>query len=202
MLDHSRRTLTSWARLYLGDLQHEQRVWEIAQDLVRACSPVLRLTSDQVELLRWGITVHDVGRSIADKGHARLGENLLANASELPLTSAQRRWLRYLIRYHRGPVPDVGRDRILQPSDDIRAVRTVLAILRAADALDNRSTITPPRIKISLREQSLRVECSFGDITSKTLRTLMRKKKFRLLEDVLGCRVQMVVRQNNLLLSR
>jgi hypothetical protein len=74
----------------------------------------------------------------------------------------------------------------------------LLALLRAADALDSRSLETP-RLVFALggRPQrlpvELRVHCYLHADTPKARKVYRRRKKFRLLEDVLGCRVEIEI---------
>jgi exopolyphosphatase/pppGpp-phosphohydrolase len=118
---------------------------------------------------------------------------MLMEDTHLPISNSERRRLAYLTRYHRGAVPEAGYDGILQSGDERKAMRRVLALLRAADTLDNRN-ITPPRIVIALKGRKLRVTCFIEEDCNKTRRALGRRKKFRLLEDLLDCKVEVQIK--------
>src|SRR5207237_257997 len=120
----------------------------------------------------------------------------------LPLTPTERRHLAYLTLYHKGTVPAAGRDAVLGRGDGADRLRRVLALLRAADALDSRS-LQSPRLVFALvsarpavrgnaarREPRLRVTCYLTEDCAKARRVYRRRKKFRLLEELLGCRVE------------
>jgi hypothetical protein len=65
-------------------------------------------------------------------------------------------------------------------------------LLRAADGLDSRAAETP-RLRFSLDGRRLRIHCQLEQNTPKARRVYTRRKKFRLLEELLGCRVQVVI---------
>ena len=72
-------------------------------------------------------------------------------------------------------------------------VRVTLALLRAADALDSRS-LESPRLVFALRGRTLRIGCYLDTDSAKARRVYRRRKKFRLLEELLDCRVELDVR--------
>jgi exopolyphosphatase/pppGpp-phosphohydrolase len=111
----------------------------------------------------------------------------------LPLTRAQRRALAFLTLYHRDAVPAMGREALLRDGDDRASMRKILALLRTADALDSRSQESP-RLTFAFRKRRLRVTCYLSDLSGKARRVYQRRKKYRLLEDELGCGVDVDVR--------
>ncbi len=113
---------------------------------------------------------------------------MLLHEPRLPLSNDERRWLAYLTRYHRGCVPDRGCDGILRRSDPHARLALLLAFLRAADALDSRSAETP-QLNFSLHGGKLRILCHIEDPSPKACRVYTRRKKFRLLEELLNLRV-------------
>jgi hypothetical protein len=132
-------------------------------------------------------------RCDGDEGHEITGAKMILRDESLPLTPNERRALAFLTRYHRGPVPDIGGDRLLTDADDHDALWLTLALLRAADALDSRS-LESPRLVFALRGRTLRIACYLDDDSAKARRVYSRRKKFRLLESLLCCRVEIDVR--------
>ncbi len=74
----------------------------------------------------------------------------------------------------------------------------VLSLLRAADALDNRSLVgklhVPPKVVFGLARRAvgpstLHVTCYLERDSAKARRVYRRRKKFRLLEETFGCAV-------------
>lgn len=183
-----------WVCRRLGRADHERRVATIGSTLFDLTRAWHRLGASERRILRLACLVHDVGRRVDDKSHPEHGEQMLARDGLLPLSASQRRALRYLTRYHRGAVPQIGYDDILLPSDARKSLRLVLALLRAADALDNRNVSPAPRLLISLKGRRLRVTCFMHEENAKTRRVYRRRKKLRLLEELLGCRVEVRVK--------
>jgi exopolyphosphatase/pppGpp-phosphohydrolase len=188
-----------WVRRRLGTTGHERRVAEISATVFELTSPLhaLRPCRDG-RLLRLAALVHDVGRCVDDAEHPAHGAAMLLSDESLPLGAAERRALAYLTLYHRGSVPALGDDDVLHPEDDREGLLTVLGMLRCADGLDSRS-LESPRLVFALLEGSrsrratLRVTCYLHSDSEKARRVYQRPKKFRLLEQTLGCSVEVDV---------
>jgi hypothetical protein len=121
---------------------------------------------------------------------------MLAADTTLPITSAERRALAYFTLYHRGPVAALGRDGILAKSDDSERLLLLLAMLRGADALDSRS-LEPARLvftlggpKHTVGRRVLRATCYVQRDCPKARKVYRRRKKFRLLEELLYVRAE------------
>jgi hypothetical protein len=117
---------------------------------------------------------------------------MIRRDGQIPLKKRQRRLLAYLALRHRGRVPDVQDDPALRNIRNPQTARILLAFLRAADGLDSRC-MAPPRISISRRGQRIRIVCRLREESAKARRIYRRRKKFRLLEEVLDCKVDVVV---------
>ena len=134
-----RKRLTErWAQRRLGKIDHERRVCEIASTLIDLTQGFHRLETYERRLLELASIVHDIGRKVDVKDHPLIGSKMILADDWLPLNESERRAVGYLTRYHRGAVPEVGFDEILTASENRRRMRLVLALLRAADALDGR----------------------------------------------------------------
>jgi exopolyphosphatase/guanosine-5'-triphosphate,3'-diphosphate pyrophosphatase len=190
--------LERWVRRQLGTLEHEIRVAEIAATVFDLTAPLHRLDGPDARLLRMASLVHDVGRCVDDAEHPAEGAAMLLADESLPLSTAQRRWLAYLTLYHRGQVPDLGEDDVLHPEDDHRRLLRLLALLRCADGLDSRS-LESPRLVFAMLPGAggaapcLRVGCYVQSASDKVRRVYSRRKKFKLLEETFGCRVDIEV---------
>lgn len=194
-----------WVRRRLGRVDHERRVAEVSATVFDLTAPLHGLDrAADARLLRLASLVHDVGRSIDDAEHPALGAAMLLKDGALPLSAAERRGLAYLTLYHRGAVPDVGADDVLHPEDDPARMLKLLALLRCADGLDSRS-LESPRLVFALlagaqvapgnRTPLLRVTCYLQSNSEKVRRAYQKRKKFRLLEQTLACRVEVEVAQ-------
>lgn len=191
------RKLTSverWVRRRLGDTDHERRVARISRKLVHLTRDLHNLDSSHRRLLHAGALLHDVGRSVDDADHPRIGARMILKSNRLPLNKREKRAAAYLTRYHRDAVPRAGKDALLRHRDDHEKLRLVLALLRVADALDSRSLRRPPRLRIERRGRALLVTCWLDEETDKTRRVYRRRRKFDLLEELLGCRIEVDLR--------
>ena len=198
MIEPARGTVTlpvvrNWVLSKLGRIQHERRVSQVALELVAVTAPLHAITPSQRRVLRLGAFVHDVGRAKASKLHEHIGASMLKNSRSLKLGNRLRRALAYLTLYHRGNVPAMGDDAILKRSDDVAGLYLLLAFLRAADALDSRS-LASPKLSFNLAGRRLQVRCELATDCARAKRVFARRKKFRLLEQLLGCRVEVDLR--------
>jgi exopolyphosphatase/guanosine-5'-triphosphate,3'-diphosphate pyrophosphatase len=182
------RQLSRWVEDHLGGVSHERRVASIARRLVEESIGFHALDHRDVRLLRQAAIVHDVGRHAGEKHHPAIGAEMLLKDESLPLKNRHRRALAYMTLYHRGQVPELGKDVILRETDDAKRLRTLLAFLRAADGLDCRS-LRAPKLDIRRWGRRLLITCKLREDCPKSRRVFSRRKKFRLLEEALGCRV-------------
>ena len=183
-----------WVHRRLGRIDHERRVIGIAETLFQLTRSLHELGFAELHLLRMGCAVHDVGRKISDKRHPTVGARMIEEDHFLPLADSERRALAYLTRYHRGAVPELGFDSILLAGDGRKRLRVLMAILRAADGLDNRQ-LSPPRLVFAMRGRQLQITCYLDDLDRKARRVFRRRKKFRLLEHLLDCRIDIRLEQ-------
>src|SRR5688572_17271980 len=198
-----------WVKRHLGDCGHERRVADIGSTMFDLTAPLHGLDGRPWhDTLKLAALVHDVGRCHGEPNHPADGAAMILSAASLPLSAGQRRALAYLTLYHRGAVPELGDDDVLHPEDDAEGLLKVLALLRAADALDSRS-LESPRLVFAWAAASpgaaasrsrpvaatprLGVTCYLQNDSAKARRVYQRRKKFRLLEDLLGCRVEVEI---------
>jgi exopolyphosphatase/pppGpp-phosphohydrolase len=177
-----------WVRRKLGAVDHEQRVARIAETLFSLTTPWHNLGGAERRMLVLGALAHDVGRAIEDEGHERHGARMLLENTSLPLGETERRRIAFLVRHHKGRVPDKGDESVLDPrldGDDRDVFRILLGLLRAADALDSRWMV-PPRLVLSIHGRELRIQ---GFVRSKLEAALGRPKKMRLMAETLRCAV-------------
>ena len=191
-----------WASRRLGNTDHERRVAAVAAGLFDLTRDLHRLAPSDRRLLCLAALVHDVGRSVSRHNPPAEGARLVTSDATLPLNAAERRARAYLTLFHKGKVPPRGRDGVLHKSDNHASLRALLSLLRGADALDSRSLQTP-RLVFALStisnptsgtpERTLRITCYLGSDCPKAHRAYSRRKKFRLLEQLLGLRVQIEI---------
>jgi exopolyphosphatase/pppGpp-phosphohydrolase len=186
------RAVAQWTAEHLDSLEHERRVARVASTLFDLTQPHHGLRFFHRHILRAAALVHDVGRSIDKPNHPFAGARMILRDRSLRVGEGDRRALAYLTLYHRDSVPAAGDESILRAEDDAESLRRLLAILRAADALDSRS-LESPRLVFGLKKKRLHVNCYLEDLTPKARRIYQRRKKFRLMEEELGVRVEVDV---------
>lgn len=182
------RAVLAWVRGHLGKTRHERRVARVASRLFDVTARRHRLDAGHRRLLRLAALVHDVGRGLDDDDHPSEGAFLLLANQSLPLTSADRRALAFLTLHHRGALPDPRRPSILRADDDFETLNVLLALLRAADAVDSRRR-GPARVRFELQHSRLKVHA----VVSRK-RDAIRENKLRLLGPAIGCDVALRVR--------
>jgi exopolyphosphatase/pppGpp-phosphohydrolase len=180
-----------WVIRHLGGIAHERNVARLATELFNLTQGLHRLTPAHRRLLQRAALVHDVGRCREVERHPQIGARMIQDAW-LPLSAFERRALAFLTRHHRGTIPAIGEDDILRETDPQHDLRILLALLRAADALDSRS-LGSVDIGFSLRGDRLKVICHSGSQRSKLRKILSKRKKFRLLEELLEVRIKVQV---------
>jgi exopolyphosphatase/pppGpp-phosphohydrolase len=184
--------LRTWVSQQLGGIRHERRVAAAVCSLFHITWPLHDLDRSDLRVLKLAAYLHDIGRSVNRKDHPAIGARIIRRNLELPLKKRQRRALAYLALRHRGQVPEAENDPGLRPVDDPARVRLLLGFLRAADALDSR-WLPSPRLTFSRRGQRIRVVCRLSQDCAKARRIFSRRKKFRLLEEMLDCRIEVAV---------
>jgi exopolyphosphatase / guanosine-5'-triphosphate,3'-diphosphate pyrophosphatase len=182
----------NWVSSQLGGIRHERRVAAIARSLFDVTLPLHDLTRSDLRLLKLAAYLHDVGRSINNKNHPAIGTRMIRRDRSLPLKKRQRRELAFLTLRHRGRVPEAEQDPALRRISNPPKLRLLLALLRAADALDNRG-LASPRLNISRRGRQIRIVCRLSEDTAKARRIFSRRKKFKLLEELLDCNVDVEI---------
>jgi exopolyphosphatase/guanosine-5'-triphosphate,3'-diphosphate pyrophosphatase len=182
----------SWVSSQLGAIQHERRVAANIQSLFEITLPYHDLTFSELRLLKLAAYLHDVGRSVDNKDHPAIGARMIRRDEDLPLKKRQRRILAYMTLRHRGRVPDIHGDPALRRVADPGRAQLLLAFLRAADALDSRC-LPSPNLTFSRRGQRIRIACRLRQDSPKARRIFSRRKKFRLLEQLLGCQIEVAI---------
>jgi len=181
-----------WALDSLGNIRHEERVAAIVSRLVKITSSLHNLNQNDLWFLRFAALVHDIGRCEEDRRHPSIGARMIRRNKDLPLKKRQRRALAFLTLRHRGAVPDIADDRSIRSGDDGAKLHLLLAFLRAADCLDSRS-LPSPNLTFSRRGRRIRIVCQIREDCAKARAVFSRRKKFRLLEAMLDCRVEVAI---------
>jgi exopolyphosphatase/guanosine-5'-triphosphate,3'-diphosphate pyrophosphatase len=133
--------LKLWASLLDPDFKHSVHVARLALQLydgLPAKRPADSEPADQRAILQVAALLHDVGRSIKEKGHHKVTYNLILRLT-LPLSWSEQRMsmVGIVARYHRGALPGAGQKPLVGLSQGQRQIVLKLAgILRLANAFD------------------------------------------------------------------
>jgi exopolyphosphatase/guanosine-5'-triphosphate,3'-diphosphate pyrophosphatase len=188
------RAAAHYARRQLKSLDHELRVLAIATKLFDLTHDLHNLRPRDRRTLRLAALLHDVGRRFGERDHPAEGAQMILDDQTLPLSARQRRAVAYLTRYHRGAVPRAGFDEILRRGDRRKSLLAILALLRAADALDNRQ-LHPPTLAHALKGRELLINCFVESDGNRARKALRRRKKFRQLVELLDVKVEVDVQR-------
>jgi exopolyphosphatase/guanosine-5'-triphosphate,3'-diphosphate pyrophosphatase len=133
--------LKLWASLLDPDFKHSVHVARLALQLydgLPAKRPADSEPADQRAILQVAALLHDVGRSIKEKGHHKVTYNLILRLTP-PLSWSEQRMsmVGIVARYHRGALPGAGQKPLVGLSQGQRQIVLKLAgILRLANAFD------------------------------------------------------------------
>lgn len=189
-------TLEAWTKRRLGATDHERRVAQIAAALFDITRDLHDLSRRSRSILIAAALVHDVGRCEGADDHATVGAQMVFADPRLPLTSSQRRALAYLTQYHRGHVPEAGEDDVLEIDDNHDELLMILGLLRASDTLDSRS-IEAPRLLLVRRQRAIQIRCFLRQPDERARKSFCRPKKYRLLEQMLNCTVELDIQDGD-----
>jgi len=190
---HRAAAVEQWVHAHLGCVRHERRVRAIATRLFDLTVPRHGLPRAYRRLLRFGAMLHDVGRAHGPKRHHIRGERMILAERNLPLLPAERQVAAFLTRYHRKSLP--ARDETRAYTREIRsyALHVLLAILRAADALDSRR-VPAKGLTMRLSGRKLQVRCYVSIDPQKAEELFNKRRKFRMLKEVMGVTTEVAIR--------
>jgi exopolyphosphatase/guanosine-5'-triphosphate,3'-diphosphate pyrophosphatase len=149
------------------DPSHSLQVRKLADRLFLDLQPVFELGDPERELLSHAAQLHDIGLSVAEKDHHKHGAYLIQNADLLGFWRKETELIAQTVRFHRGTAPTASKHEgyaQLAPWHQ-GVVEKMVAILRAADALDRgrRQAVQSARISLEGDEAVLRIEGT-GDL--------------------------------------
>ena len=186
------REVRRWVAGRMGDVRHERRVTRVATALFDLTADLHGLGRGERRLLRAGALLHDIGRTGGAEGHDVRGAREILRGEVPGVPNDIRPAVAYLVRYHRGAVPERRREARVDPGISFRTAQTLLALLRCADGLDRRR-FGRPTLVMRRGRRGIKITCHVNRGGRAARRAFGRKKKYRLLEEVLGVGVRVEV---------
>jgi exopolyphosphatase/guanosine-5'-triphosphate,3'-diphosphate pyrophosphatase len=184
--DRRRQSVEALAEKLDPDPGHSRHVQALADQLFLDLRPTFELGETERELLSYSSRLHDIGLSLAEKGHQKHGAYLVQNANLGGFWPKEGEIISQIVRFHRGKAPDMRKHEayaLLAPWHR-QVVEKLAAILRVADALDRRrrQTVREVRLEVDTDEARLLVHGS-GDLRPE-LEALQEKGRllFRILD--------------------
>ena len=117
--------------------KHYRKVASFGRLLFQALEPLHRLRPDWGRLLEAAAILYDIGSFVADTGHHKHSQYLVANSGLPGFTDRERLLVAQLCRFHRKSMPGPRHpDFLALPLDDRRGLIFLIPLLRLADACD------------------------------------------------------------------
>jgi exopolyphosphatase/guanosine-5'-triphosphate,3'-diphosphate pyrophosphatase len=132
--------------------RHSQNVLELSVKIFNQLNEIHKLQKQELELLKYGARLHDLGETIARSKHDVHGAYILFNTVLPGFSPNEATMLRSIIRCHRSHDPRIS-DRYVGRLDesDLQKVKWLTAILRIADGMDSGKTNSVQKLKISIK---------------------------------------------------
>lgn len=124
-------------RKYDFDEPHAIKVADLSLQLFDQLQPLHKLTASHRLLLEAASLLHDIGKFINFSAHHKHSHYLISASPLVGLSTAQRKVVAAIARYHRKSPPTLGHEFFRDlPLEDRQSVSKLAALLRLAEALD------------------------------------------------------------------
>lgn len=167
LAERRRASVEALAARHDPDPGHSRHVADLADQLFRTLQPWFELGEREREWLQHASRLHDIGFSVAEKGHHKHGAYLLRAAPLPGFWAEEVDILAQVVRHHRGKAPNPEKHEAFRnlPPWHRDTVLKLTAILRAADALDRRrrQSVTGVRVEAGDPALVLRIQGA-GDL--------------------------------------
>ncbi len=145
------------AQRYLDDENHAHAVEKFSLKIFDSMRNLHMLTDRDRMLLQVAAILHDIGKFVNIKKHARHSYNLIKGSEILGLSDREIEMVALIGRFHSDSKPDILKDRLPLDSEDRVKVAKMLAILRLGDALDRAHNHKFDDIKVQLKRETITI---------------------------------------------
>ncbi len=132
-----REVVEQVANKFAVPARHYRKVAAFCRLLFQTLEPIHRLRPDWGRLLEAAAVLYDIGLFVADTGHHKHSQYLVANSGLPGFTDRERLMIAQLCRFHRKSMPGPRHPEFLAlPAEDRRGLLFLIPLLRLADACD------------------------------------------------------------------
>jgi len=180
---------TALARKYHADLEHAEKVRELALSLFDQTFSLHGMGAEERVLLEAAAMLHDIGAFVSASAHHKHAHYLIRSSDLVGLSAAEREIVALAVRYHRRSHPKRThvdfQERTREERD--RVVR-IAAILRLADALDreHQTKVASVEARIGRRHLDLVLKPAKAADGDLTLEHWAVRRKGSLFEEAFG----------------
>lgn len=170
---------------FFYDEPHAQKVEEFALKIFDSTKSIHHLGSRGRLLLQVAAILHDIGKYIHLKYHAKHSFHIIRDAEILGLSLKESMIVANLAKYHTHQYLDFNDDELYEfEKEDKVVISKLLAMLKVADALDRAHSQKGKKIEISLKKDQLKISifCSQPILLEKWI----FEKKSEFFQEVFG----------------
>jgi exopolyphosphatase/guanosine-5'-triphosphate,3'-diphosphate pyrophosphatase len=152
---------TALARKYHADLEHAEKVRELALSLFDQTAALHRMGAEERVLLEAAAVLHDIGAFVSASAHHKHAHYLIRSSDLVGLSESERGIVALVARYHRRSHPKRTHADFQQLARDGRErVVRIAALLRLADALDREHQTKVAGVEVSIGRRHLDLSLS------------------------------------------
>ena len=119
------------------DFKHAEKVRLLALSLFDQLRPLHKMGPSMRLILELAALLHDIGHAVRDTLHYKHGEYLIRHGAIAGLEGSRRNMIACIVRFHGIPEPDPDHKLFTSfPREQQEQIRTLVALLRMADAFD------------------------------------------------------------------
>lgn len=144
------------ARKYHADLEHAEKVRELALSLFDQTDALHGLGAEERVLLEASAMLHDIGAFVSSSAHHKHAHYLILSSDLVGLSDVEREIVALIVRYHRRSHPKrTHLEFQQQPKEQRERVAKLAALLRLADALDREHQAKVAAVEVSIGRRHL-----------------------------------------------
>lgn len=137
---------------------HNEKVLENCVKLFKSLKDIHGLSKNDLEILKFGVRLHNVGQTISREKYDTHGAYILFNTALPGFSANEATMLRSLVRCHRTRNPRISDNLVGRLSEeDLFKVRWLVAILRIGDASDHGRTQVVEKINVTVNPDNIYV---------------------------------------------